>query len=346
MTAWRARMLVQSFAELPDTFTFQGHAGRARRYHEDSTGCLTTVVDLTLSDDLINAAYFAAIDIGAELTDCVGLLSYAPASYELLSVGPEISTIGVAFDMALAVGMFRRTRSTIDGKKLQALGDKYGNEGTAIALRSFRVGLGAKNPYRTLTELWTAAEALADRQARTDGNFIERRCDQCGKVSRAGPASQQYIRKYFERVTPVDKTADEYRRLADDTRSLRGTLAHGGKLHNEALRQEANVKLSSLQAAAAAAIVDATGVSTATHRCQHLGVPCLVIRLHRVGLKATDCAPAPSNGRSDELVFEIPAVLSFLPDEFSECQEFTIEVGVKWPIPVHELAFPEPGPAI
>jgi hypothetical protein len=35
-------------------------------------------------------------------------------------------------------------------------------------------------------------------------------------------------------------------------------------------------------------------------------------------------------------------VLSFLPDEFSECQEFTIDVGVFMPTPIHPLAFPDP----
>lgn len=64
--------------------------------------------------------------------------------------------------------------------------------------------------------------------------------------------------------------------------------------------------------------------------------------MQRVGPSAKDCGPAQSDGHSDSLLFEIPAVLSFLPDQFSECQEFTIDIGVFPPVPIHELAFPEP----
>jgi len=342
MALWRARASLQAFADLPEQFVFQGHPGKSFRYNIDRSGSATWIVDLSLEEDPLKDAYFSALDLSADLADCVALLSYAPTHFELLSVAPPTSVLNVPFDIALPVGAFRRTRSTIDGGKLEVLGDRCADEGTAIALRSFRAALAAENPYRTLTELWTAAESLAERQAMADGNFVERSCEHCGRLVRSGLASQQYIRKFFERVTPSGKTPQDYRIVADDTRRLRGTLVHGGRLHDEALRQDVVIKISSLQAATAAAIVDKTATRTASHRCHHLGVPLVISRMQRVGPSARDCVAAPPVEGLDDLVFEIPAVLSFLPDEFSECQPFTMEIGLFFPMPIHELAFPEP----
>jgi hypothetical protein len=133
--------------------------------------------------------------------------AYAPASFDLIAVTPPTSKAGIPFEIAVPVGMFRRTRSTIDREKLERLGSQCEDESVWIPLRSFRTGLTARDPFRTLIELWTAAESLAERQARTDGRLVEQACD-CGRTIRTTPASQHYIREFFEAVTSADKTCE------------------------------------------------------------------------------------------------------------------------------------------
>jgi hypothetical protein len=244
---------------------------------------------------------------------------------------PEVN-IGESFQIAVPVEGYQRSCVRIDPSHIASL-DQRSEESTSVALSMFRRGVSAGTPYQVLTDLWTAVEAIAEREARDRGDFVEERCPKCQTPRRTVPASQRYIREAFLHAKPVERGEEDAVSLADQTRRIRGTLVHGGRLHDTRLRQQVEEKLPALQAAAVA-LVKKLHVKPKSDRCQHLGVPYMAFTMIAEGPRQEDCKVVFDN-------FAVPAALSMLPKQFAEAQHFFVRIGLLMPVPIHPFVLPE-----
>ena len=331
---WRARYLMESYAELPPVLSVRGNPIQVTSVGVDRTGLALSVVTIGLSDGPIGDAYAAAWDIADELADRIAFLSYAPVRGSIISVTRPRVRIGEEFDLALPLGSSTRSRTPIPSGAVEDLDEPHRDEHVAIALRRFRTGLAAMNPYAAYQDLWRSLERLCDVEARERGLVVQHSCPNCGHQIPGGPASHQCIREKFVKSKPAERTDAEAVRLANEARQLRGMLAHGAKLEDRSLRERVELMTTSLQTAAAVALVDRTGMKPLVRHREVEGLPYLLLR-------SVIDADQPDVPRIVGLSAEIRVQMSVLPVEFGGGAHFFYEGGVQPVIEVSREMLPD-----
>lgn len=333
MTLWRARFLLKSFGNLPISLSAANWRALCNLIEEERNGAGLFCIDILLERDDIKTAFFESYDILDDLSDAIAFLSYAPVTYEMLSVTIPKSVLGVPFLIAIPNESYRRGRIEIERQKLEKICGNKGEE-VSIALRAFRSGVSADSPYESLRELWTAVEAMGAKAAAAAQDFNEAGC-KCGAVRRIGLKSAKHSKLYFR---PSGKNDDQinYKKIANEAYDLSNKLEHGSKLRDSALREQSDYLSTSVQSAAAVAISEELNVKTDGDWCPRPGMRFITVEGIRQGDQAHDCQFRPVNWNGK-------LQMSGLSTKHSDCKPgFSIDFGMLFPFPVHPLGFPDP----
>jgi hypothetical protein len=262
----------------------------------------------------------------------VSFLSYAPATQRVISLTVPQVRANEVFYIAIPSDGVRRTRVPMTSIDIESITSVPQSSG--VALRMFRRGLTAESPFQALTDLWTGVEAVAERQAREADERVLQTCKVCGTKSSGPVASHSRIRKLYQLAKHPSMSDQDAAKSADSTRSLRGKLVHGAKLHDAALMHEVQTQLALLQSAAATAIACDSQIKTRANESQHVG-DCYL------GFDMRFDASTGSfmlNMRD----FEAKAGISSLPSNYADRPSpLALKIGIWSDTPIDELAFPD-----
>jgi hypothetical protein len=326
---WRGRTLLVCYGDLPGSFTVNGTKCTAKLRATDRTGMRMWIVDAALEEVPLIQAFYSAIDIGDELCDRLSFLTFAPVESQLVSVTVQKAKIGETFLLALQLEAFRRSTVSVTSDAIERF-DSLKDDIARTALRTFRKALSSGSPYRTLSELWTTIETLAQSEAKDASDFVVEPCSGCGKQRTAGLRSQKYIRAHF--LNTSDSSANES--AADATRTVRSRLVHGARLHDSALREEVEGRIPLLQAACATALARRLELAPLCSHCQSVGIP-----FQSFNVTVTGGAEGKTKLAFNECV--VPSALSVLPESLQIPKNFSIMIGLFEPIHFDTIALPD-----
>ena len=322
--AYRARFIIRSYCELPRECFIHGTRIKSSFIDEFPHGEARWLVDVYPDEAEIESSYYQAIDLIEEFLDRIAFLGFSGVACEIIGIGPEFVILGEVAEIAVPLAYWRRSRTSLSADHIAAL-DKAASDPTAdVALRLFRNGISDSNPYHRHTQLWQCLELIGRKDAEKHTDYNEHACPQCGAAVTSTPKTQERIRTFYI-VSPSQEHCHddegERKRKADNARKLRGTLSHGGKLHNRSLRQETEQQLSATQAAALAAISTQLGIKSQIDHCEVLGMPLVIFQLR---FQAED----GQKPVLEQQIFTRGVAFSIVADTFSEKNRYVFETGM------------------
>lgn len=337
MATWRVRTILRSFADLPDDFSCDGAFASSTRIADQVDGSATAQVDMTIETDTLKDALTRAIDLNETLQDRIAYLSFAPAESAIVSVAPPTATYGQPFEIAVPVPGFRRDRTALSASDIAAL-DPESPEEAETALRLLRRGVNARLPFDSFMDLWSGIEALANAAAIEANDYIRSQCPACGAEIKGGPASHQQIRRMYQEGIPADSAAKAPKKLADEARTVRGSLAHGGRRHTSDFLDQVSEKCLGLQSVLVSSLSACLPVLPVAGSCPRAGAQWGLLTISVPGPVTAEINVTPRE-------FECGFGLATLPSDRHQGQSVEAKFGLFLPLPIHALALPDFAPS-
>jgi hypothetical protein len=318
-----------SFADTPGDFSCDGASASSTRIADQANGSALARVDMTIDADTLRDALTRAIDLNETLQDRVAYLSFAPATSTIVSVAPPTATYGEPFDIAVPIPGFYRNRAPLLASDIAALDEEPDPE-VVTALRSFRKGVNAPLPFDYFVNLWSGIEALANADAIAAEDYVRSTCPECGATIKGGPAGHQQVRRMFEEGIPNGPKPPL--KLADEARSVRGTLAHGGRQHTSDFLDDVSAKGTGLQSVLGSSLSTRLPVPPAPSTCPRVGTPWGLL---------TISVPGPGSEPEVSPAFDCGFGYAILPEGRHQGQIIDAKIGIFFPIPIQALALPD-----
>ena len=329
MTTWRVRLVLSSFADIPDTFSCDGASAAATRLAEQPNGSAFFQIDLAVTAASLRDALTRAIDLNETLQDRIAYLSFAPALSNIVSVAPSSAKYEEPFEIAVPLPGFHRSRVPLAAFDIAALDAEVEPE-VETALRSFRQGVNSSLPFDYFVNLWSGIEALANAGAIAAGDYVRSACPKCGATTKGGPAGHQQVRRMFEKGIPNGPKPP--RKLADEARNVRGTLAHGGRQHTSDFLEDVSAKGTGLQSVLGSSLSTRLPVKPVPSTCPRVETPWGLL---------TISVPGPGSEPQVSPTVDCGFGLAILPDRRHQGHTVDAKIGIFFPIPIQPLALPD-----
>jgi len=253
MTSYRSRAIILTGAKLaPGEYQVRESAITVLDKPVPGLGDQHCILNIDLKSESsmsIRDAFIRSYDIIDEFLDRIALVAYCPAVLvKFISTSPSRVSVGEEFDMATEELLIRNTPINVSPTDFTIFDAHKTDSAPIQACRLIRKALSFASIEERFLYLYQVFERISEDETTEK---IREECPNCGDVKEKGKATSRYMKKL------LNDFGIEHGK-SRDLSELRGKLAHGAGLRNQAFLKEL---------AEAIGKIEAASVSVAVNRC-------------------------------------------------------------------------------